>query len=212
MSPVGLVRLATPKCSLGGTVTAPIVGIRIGTSGDVVNVDFAQLEVPVDNNLATTPVLTTNAIATRQADAITVSGATYAAASATPGSVYVKTYNCVGNSPWMLAFSSTFRVRGSNIHFAQIADAGASITTGGVLNYAAGVNKTVATYDGVIGSICASGGASVVTGAQGRTGNNGTLYLGDANTANRALAGYMQRLAIFSSVLPGYGAVLTTLP
>jgi hypothetical protein len=47
---------------LSGTVTNPVVGVRIATSGDSVAMDFGQVE---DGAFATSPVLTTVATATR---------------------------------------------------------------------------------------------------------------------------------------------------
>jgi hypothetical protein len=52
---------------LSGTVTNPVVGIRLATNGDAVAMDFAQVE---DGAFATTPILTTTASATRAVDAV----------------------------------------------------------------------------------------------------------------------------------------------
>jgi hypothetical protein len=56
---------------LSGTVTNPTVGILIATSGDAVVMDYGQVE---DGALATTPILTTTASATRAADVASVTG------------------------------------------------------------------------------------------------------------------------------------------
>jgi len=50
---------------LSGTVTNPVVGIRLNTSGDSIAMDYAQVE---DGAFATTPILTTTATVTRSAD------------------------------------------------------------------------------------------------------------------------------------------------
>lgn len=50
---------------LSGTVTNPVVGVRLATSGDAVAMDFGQVE---DGTFATSPILTTGASATRSAD------------------------------------------------------------------------------------------------------------------------------------------------
>jgi hypothetical protein len=50
---------------LSGTVTNPVVGIRLATSGDAVAMDFGQVE---DEGFATSPVLTEGATATRAVD------------------------------------------------------------------------------------------------------------------------------------------------
>jgi hypothetical protein len=54
---------------LSGTVTNPVVGIKLAVSGDAVAMDFGQVE---DGAFATSPVLTTGASATRSADVATV--------------------------------------------------------------------------------------------------------------------------------------------
>jgi hypothetical protein len=50
---------------LSGTVTNPVLGIRLIVSGDVIAMDYAQVE---DGSIATTPILTTSATVTRAAD------------------------------------------------------------------------------------------------------------------------------------------------
>jgi hypothetical protein len=50
---------------LSGTVTNPVVGVRIAVSGDAVAMDYGQVE---DGAFATSPVLTTGATATRAVD------------------------------------------------------------------------------------------------------------------------------------------------
>jgi hypothetical protein len=57
------------RIALSGTVTNPVVGIRLAVSGDAVAMDFGQVE---DGAFATTPVLTTTATATRSADFATM--------------------------------------------------------------------------------------------------------------------------------------------
>jgi hypothetical protein len=54
---------------LSGTVTNPVVGIRLATNGDAVAMDYAQVE---DGAFATTPILTTTASATRAVDSATL--------------------------------------------------------------------------------------------------------------------------------------------
>ena len=54
---------------LSGTVTNPVVGIKIVTSGDAVAMDFAQIE---DGAFATSPILTTSATVTRSADVASI--------------------------------------------------------------------------------------------------------------------------------------------
>jgi len=55
---------------LSGTVTNPVVGIRLATNGDAVAMDYGQVE---DGANATSPVLTTGATATRSSDIASLS-------------------------------------------------------------------------------------------------------------------------------------------
>ena len=57
------------RASVSATLVNPVFGIRITTSGDAVDVDFAQLEA---GTFATSPILTTTATVTRAADVVTV--------------------------------------------------------------------------------------------------------------------------------------------
>ena len=71
---------------LSGTVTNPIVGIKIVTSGDAVAMDFAQIE---DGAFVTSPILTTSATVTRAVDSASISGANfYSWFNALQGSFY----------------------------------------------------------------------------------------------------------------------------
>jgi hypothetical protein len=56
---------------LSGTVTNPVVGVRIAVSGDAVAMDFGQVE---DGAFVTSPILTTGASATRSADVQSIGG------------------------------------------------------------------------------------------------------------------------------------------
>ena len=56
---------------LSATVTNPVVGIRLATSGDAVAMDFGQIEAGA---FVTSPILTTTAIVTRSADVASMSG------------------------------------------------------------------------------------------------------------------------------------------
>lgn len=66
---------------LSGTVTNPVVGIKLATNGDAVAMDYAQIE---DNAgtlttqlAATSPILTTSAAATRASEVAFISGAAF---------------------------------------------------------------------------------------------------------------------------------------
>ena len=56
------------------TLANPVFGVRLGTSGDSVAVDFVQVE---DGHCPTSPIATTSASVQRNADAIVLSGAPF---------------------------------------------------------------------------------------------------------------------------------------
>ena len=57
------------RIALSGTLTNPVLGIKLATSGDAVAMDYGQVE---DGLFATTPILTTTATATRAAEVATL--------------------------------------------------------------------------------------------------------------------------------------------
>lgn len=65
--------------AMTGSVLNPVIGFRIGTSGDVIAVDFVQDE---DAAFSTSPILTTSVSATRSADISTSAASLTALASA----------------------------------------------------------------------------------------------------------------------------------
>jgi hypothetical protein len=69
------------------TVLNGSVGIRMAVSGDVIEVDFTQGEV---GPIATSPIATTIATGTRNADVVTLSGAVSGCIGQTEGTVYAE--------------------------------------------------------------------------------------------------------------------------
>ena len=57
------------RATISATLVNPVIGVRITTDTDAVDVDFAQLEA---GTFATSPILTTTVAATRAADVVTV--------------------------------------------------------------------------------------------------------------------------------------------
>ena len=75
----GLSSTAFTRYSFEATQLNPSIGVRIVTSGDVVIVDFAQLEVQIGtavgtSGFASSPIYSTNSAATRAADSIAYVG------------------------------------------------------------------------------------------------------------------------------------------
>jgi len=87
--------------AMTASVLNPVIGIRIVTSGDAVDVDFVQDE---NSPEPTSPILTTSASATRSGDLYTVTTATPAPAFC--GAVTVVTGRTVPNTSSLLTFQS----------------------------------------------------------------------------------------------------------
>lgn len=86
----------TQVASVARTVASGTIGIRLAVSGDVIEVDFTQGEV---GPVATSPIPTTTASATRNADVISLSGAVSGCIGQTEGTIYaeVDLRNITGN-------------------------------------------------------------------------------------------------------------------
>jgi hypothetical protein len=77
----------TQVASVARTVASGTIGIRLAVSGDVIEVDFTQGEV---GPVATSPIATTIATATRNADVISLSGAVSGCIGQTQGTIYAE--------------------------------------------------------------------------------------------------------------------------
>lgn len=177
------------------TLANPVCGIRITANGDQVAVDFSQLETGA---FATSPILTTVAAATRNADVVTVigAGATIPAQSA---SMFFQT---LGNEG-IVAAARAVTLGVSGVGFTastQIAASDgtntAAATIGGA-GISSGVVKLAYGLDNASMTAVANGGTKAVqstsTWATGAAGQTATL--GNASAGNRSLNGYLQRAA-----------------
>jgi hypothetical protein len=79
--------LYTQVACAAQTVASGAIGIRLAVSGDVIEVDFTQGEV---GSVATSPIPTTTASATRNADVVTLSGAVSGCIGQTEGTIYAE--------------------------------------------------------------------------------------------------------------------------
>jgi hypothetical protein len=77
--------LYTQVACAAQTVASGTIGIRLAVSGDVIEVDFTQGEV---GPVATSPIATTIATGTRNADVISVTGAVSGCIGQTEGTIY----------------------------------------------------------------------------------------------------------------------------
>lgn len=107
---------------LSGTVTNPVVGIKLAVSGDVVAMDFGQMEdvATAGAEILTSPILTTNATATRASDLGTLGGQAFSSfADPAKGTLYAEVifYNDVSTQAYFLSAGAPFNIslrRGAN--------------------------------------------------------------------------------------------------
>jgi hypothetical protein len=79
--------LYTQVACAAQTVASGTIGIRLAVSGDVIEVDFTQGEV---GPVATSPIATTIATGTRNADVVNLSGAVSGCIGQTEGTIYAE--------------------------------------------------------------------------------------------------------------------------
>jgi len=163
---VTLTSAFAPYDSGAQTVASGQVGIRMLVSGDVIEVDFTQGEV---GPIATSPIPTTTGSVTRNADAITASGALVSGLiGQTEGTIYAEVD--------VRAFSSSLarrivnlRVDGNNLFSLEMTTAGTQFdfvaTSGGVSVGLSASGITTGIYKIAIGyNSTASGTALYVNG------------------------------------------------
>lgn len=196
----------------GATVTNPSVGFRLGTSGDVIEVDYVQLE---NGAFASSAIGTTSASATRAADVVRVSNLATLGFNPTEGTLLVEfemmgivtgqqqramefnngtNSNLMGLTAHNAGFGAAARllVATSGV---TVADISAGGTTAGVVYKVAGAYK----QDDF--AVVRTGG-SVGTDTSGSIPPVDRLYVGDSIASNRQLYGWLRSLAYWPTRLP----------
>jgi hypothetical protein len=122
---------------LSGTVTNPVVGVRIAVSGDAVAMDYGQVE---DGAFATSPVLTTGATATRAAETTSLFNQQLFSQARSGGTCYCKaTYANTPNQGGFLVVSdggSANRLWLSKGNFSGPNSLDCAVVTNNTFNYA----------------------------------------------------------------------------
>jgi hypothetical protein len=204
--------LYTQVACAAQTVASGTIGIRMAVSGDVIEVDFTQGEV---GPVATSPIATTVASASRSADVITLSGAVSGCIGQTEGTVYAEVdfrnigYNgaivTLQTDNWLTNSIQIQKSLGNQWRFTiraastVILNVDVGTITAGIYKIALGYNTaTSGTVLAVNGSILSTQTASsipacnsVVLGTRSETGTNFTIHLNDRI---RAAALYTTRL------------------
>jgi hypothetical protein len=187
-----------------GTITNPVIGFRITTSGDAIAVDFAGLESAA---FPSSPIITTSAAATRAADLLS-----YTAGVSYPFSAYAE---YVPGEPPSAALS--FGVATSTQHVSIGKDTGGTNTNEAQLyvqntadqawiRHAAGTANVGATVRqavrvGTDDFASSVGGSAVLTDTSGTVPTMTTMRVGTDVVNTIFMFGYIRRIAIFNTAL-----------
>ncbi len=133
--------LYTQVACAAQTVASGTIGIRLAVSGDVIEVDFTQGEV---GPVATSPIPTTTAPITRNADVITLSGAVSGCIGQTEGTIYAEV-DLRASASSSARRIVNMRVDGSNLLSLEISTAGTSVDFSAV----SGGSSVTATASGI---------------------------------------------------------------
>jgi hypothetical protein len=192
-------------------VTNPSVGFRLGTSGDVIEVDMVQLETAT---FASSPIITTTASATRAADNAGISNlASIGWNLGGPGTLFaewelmgvsgVQNTVYVGDSGTVMQYAMQrhnagqmkFFLRGSSTQ----ADIDVGTVTAGVIHKSAVAwenNNVNGAYDGTLGTLDTS--ADMTTGFTSAD----RMLLGRQNTNTNYLFGWLRKVVYWPVRLP----------
>lgn len=194
-----LLTTAYVRCSVEATLANPIIGIRIVTNGDAVNVDFNQDE---ELAFATPPIPTTSSTVARAADVITLEGAALAAFMAPAGTVIASVAGLGIVPP-----PNNFEIWGdsSNRQFMLVSsgndlgtfNGSVSIATTAETGWITGTKAAVA-WDSTGRFVKTTNTSSASDTNAMNNGLTSTQYLGKAGiAAAQYLNGYLRRISVF---------------
>lgn len=177
------------------TLANPTVGFRIVTSGDAIAVDFFDNE---NGTFATPPTVVTTAAVPVEADVISLTGAAATAALAAKAAfVQTGAGAQVGVAGYLVSWGGGALIyAGSNAKFRANNDTvEASATIGGSGTYSGNRVKGAAGFNSSSMTAVANGGTLVSTDGNFTATQTGTVVIGNRAAGNRALNGYLERIA-----------------
>jgi hypothetical protein len=199
------------------TITNPVVGFRIVTSGDAIAVDYVQCE---NGAFATSAIPTTTATVTRSADVCSISGSNFSSwfTNANENTFYVEAIKTAANVPfgtffcgsdssvnainggWIVLNPTGERMRFQSRHSSVRGDTqnNAAVITSGALIKGALCTSTTTFGASYNGSLI----ASISTPAQLDWGTSLTIGWFPNGGYTSALNGHIRRLAYFDRRLP----------
>jgi hypothetical protein len=144
--------LYTQVACAAQTVASGTVGIRLAVSGDVIEVDFTQGEL---GPVATSPIPTTAAPVTRNADVVTLSGAVSGSIGQTEGTIYAEVdIRAFANLGMFLSISNgdnnnrveIYKFTDNKIYFDRVSATQSATTSIGSNTLTVGIFKVAVAY------------------------------------------------------------------
>jgi hypothetical protein len=205
-------RFATPT----GTITNPVVGFRILTSGDEIDVDFTQQEI---GTVATSAIPTVASTVTRNADVISLSSVS-GLIGQSAGTVYVEVnYRAISQTRRVIALSDNSVSNRILIGFETSNELRALVTTAGVSQFISQSPRTSGFYKialayAVNDFVLYVNGTQVATNSSGTAPSCNSIFLGKQEdaTSNLLLNDRISAAALYTSRLSNSElAAITTL-
>lgn len=195
------------------TLANPVLGFKIATSGDAIEVDMNQLEDGA--SFASTPIPTTTAAVTRNADVLTYTFAGNASASV--GACYAELstfWSTAGANSMAVGFDATQRgpLRiglGDASTLITMNDSTSVVSKSGLTAMATGVRKRASSWGGSAMSITGDG-AAVGTGAFDGTMESTAIAIGCATGGGSSWFGTIKNVRIWQRQLADANAQAMT--
>lgn len=195
---------AFTQVSLIATQLNPSFGVQLGTSGDAIDIDFAQLEA---GSVLTSPVVTTSASAARSADVITrahsngLYGSVFAAIGAPFDASAARRIVSMddGTATNLLALVRSTSQKGQLL--STIASTSTTATTAGNLSTGS-EGKVMGSWAPTSVRVCVNGGTVATAAPADEPVTPSIMRLGSQSSGTGAFQGFIKRIAVWNTVVP----------
>lgn len=184
------------RVQITSTLTNPVVGFKITTSGDEVEVDCVQLE---SGAIATSPIVTTTAAVTRNTDSLT-----YPTASNidfTVGSVFLETMHQGSLINTETAFGTTvailYRSNTTPVTSYRVYDGTNIVQKDSLSDVSTGVRKRAASW-GTSLKVCGDGASPTFGSFDGSLPSDVSFGVGSTSAGSAVLNGTVKNVSIFN--------------
>ena len=172
------------------TAANPVVGLRIVTSGDAVDVANFSNQVGA---FVTSPIATTSATVARAADNISLATSAFPNDSNGPITWFAKVYNVLGSRIVGMEVSEGPLMRNNNTQVLAYQDPDAFVAIAGSGGFAGSVAKVAFSTDGTTGYLCFNAG-SVGSSSFPYSMVGPTMRLGSEGGTSNFMNGHFQQL------------------